>query len=144
MIHTPDIRYVVALAKTLPEELGFLPICAYELARQEQRLHIQSYNDEPCGFILTARPTPGRILKIYQTAIQYDARRLQHATQLIRDLEARATLYDCPGISLKCAADLAANQFWKAMGFIPGEIIPGGRKRHRQIIPYAKRLAPHS
>jgi ribosomal protein S18 acetylase RimI-like enzyme len=141
-MHPLDLSYIFSLARELREELGFLPFCAYELARAKNLLKIQRMNDAPCGFILTGPANPGRNVKIYQVAIQYDARLREHATQLVREIEARAATAQCPGVTLRCAADLDANLFWQSLGYVPGEEVPGGTKRHRAIIPYSKLVAP--
>jgi GNAT superfamily N-acetyltransferase len=134
----PDLLYVVSLAKQLRESLGFLPLCAYDLARAESRLQLQRDNDQPIGFLLHGRPRPGKWLRIYQTAIQLDARRLHNATALVHSLEAQARVSGCPGVSLCCAAELEANAFWQSLGYVAIEVFPGGGKRRRRITRYAK------
>ena len=140
MLVIPDLLYVRSLARTLRESIGFLPGCAYEKARAESRLQIQRENEQPIGFLLHGRPHPGKWLRIYQTAIQLDARRLQNATAMVHGLEARARENGCPGITLACAADLDAVHFWTSLGYTHIHTYPGGRKRNRTLIRYAKLL----
>lgn len=81
------------------------------------RLLFQFENNDPCGFLLLGPPK--KTWRIYQTCVQPDARRIEHATTLIDTIKRRAHAANVHQIELWCAADLEANQFWQAVGFQP-------------------------
>ena len=139
---TNELLYIRSLQNKHRWEIGFLPECALQLAIDEDRVRIQTENNDPCGYLLHAAGIRGRILKIYQVVIQIDARNLCHATRLVLEVERRARLRGCLGVSLRCALDLDANQFWTALGYKPVGTEPAGLAKGRTIMRYEKLFGP--
>ena len=134
-----NVKYVVSLAKKLTNEIGFVPFTRYADAMAAGRLHVQTLNDEPCGFILHGPPKNG-YLHISQTAVQVDARRRAAATEMLDRLKLYARLKEVHTILLRCRSDLQANEFWQASGFLRYATSPGGRARGGLIHHYALKL----
>jgi len=123
------VKYAVDLARRNSEALSFIPQPRLEQYAEFGQLLIESENDDPCGFLVFGNTFP--ILKIYQACIQYDVRRIQHGLNLLRRLINYAEHYGFTAISLHCADDLEANQFWQAAGFqFAGQRL-GGQRRGR-------------
>lgn len=108
-------QYWLHLSRLHSDELGFLPAPAVAQLIDRGRLLLELENNEPCGFLLHGPAR--RVLRVYQTCIQVDARRIHHALHLVADLRARALAGGSRAIVLHCAEDLDANAFWRAAGF---------------------------
>lgn len=120
------------LARQDYEAVGFIPrprLQAYEEAGQ---ILVETENDEPCGVLVFGNGWP--TLRIYQAIIQYDARRREHGLNLVARIVEEAKARECSAISLWCADDLAANDFWKAAGFLMTGHREGGAWRGRRHI----------
>lgn len=121
-----DLAYVVHLQKRNHYSLGFLPRLALEEKIRLGRIHLALENDEPAGFLHHGSLAAPEV-RIFQAAIQYDARRRHLGLGLVADLVARATEAGARGISLRCLSDLDANSFWRAAGFELIGTEPGAR-----------------
>ena len=129
---TPDqlVTYADHLAKKNVEALSFLPrprLLEYAVRGQ---LMVETENGDPCGFLVYGLGWP--YMKVYQAAVEYDARRHEHGLALVGRLIQKARQRGCHAISLWCADDLAANAFWEAAGFAFAGKRQGGTRRGRQ------------
>ncbi len=124
------IPYICDLMAKNYEAVGFLPRPRLEEYVRRGQVLLQTENDEPCGYLAFGNGWPS--LKVYQCCIQYDARRLDHATDLVLRLIAVARERGCTSISLWCADDLDANSFWRAAGFKFGGQRDNGNRRGRK------------
>jgi len=127
--HSTAVKYAVDLARKNSEAVSFIPTPRLYQYAETGQLLIETENDDPCGFLVFGYTFP--VLKIYQACIQYDARRIQHGINLLRRLIAYAGRYGFTAISLYCADDLEANQFWQAAGFQFVGQRQGGQRRGR-------------
>ncbi len=121
-----DLAYVVDLQKRNSEAIGFLSRVALQEKIERKQVHLALENDAPAGFLhhgSLARPE----VRIFQAAIQYDARRRHHGMMLVQDLIDRATKAGAQGISLRCLDYLDANDFWTVAGFEHIGTEPGGK-----------------
>ena len=132
-----DLAYIVHLARQEFESIGFIPVSRYEkICKGESggdTLDICFENGDPVGFCYASHNKYGTT-KIQQICIQEDARLQERASALVD----AATLPSDSYMSLRCAADLAANQFWQALGFQPIRRRSGGSSRQREIQVYGK------
>lgn len=108
-------KYAEHLAAQHPRELGFLPRSVYPRALELGQLRVATHNDDPCGFLLHG--PFNKTLRIYQTCIEADLRRIQHGSEILETLLNEAIQKNVHQVSLWCADDLPANWFWKAAGF---------------------------
>jgi hypothetical protein len=131
-------KFAESLRKKEAYCLGFIPAIAYTDAQQRGRLIVELENDEPCGFSLWAQR--GNTLRIHQTAIVEDARRIQHATTLVTHLLNQPAAKRCTRLRLRVAHDLDANHFWKAIGCQIVGTQPGGKTWRRTINLYELKL----
>ena len=121
-----DLAYVVALQKRNHEALGFIPRAALAEKVDLGRIWLATENGEPAGYLhhgSLARPE----VRIFQAAVQYDARRRHVGLSLVADLLARARSAGAGGVSLRCLDFLDANDFWTAAGFTLLGTEPGAR-----------------
>ena len=124
-----DLRYIEHLAKSNYEAIGFIPRPRLEEYAARGQIVMAAENDEPAGFLVFGAGWPA--LRIYQACIQYDARRREHGAALVDRVIAEAQRRGCYLISLWCADDLPANEFWQAVGFHKVGERRGGDKRGR-------------
>jgi hypothetical protein len=126
-----SIDYIVSLSQKHYEEIGFIPKPRLKKYLESDQIWLSKENDDPCGFIIFGKGWP--VLRIYQTCIQYDVRRQHHALNLIKKLINKAIAENYLAISLWCAHELDANQFWQSCGFQFMEQKEGGKRRHRKL-----------
>jgi len=135
-------RYVVHLSDSMPEMLGFLPVSALTHQLENNRIVMASHNDDPCGYVSRGPWKPET--KIYQTAIEFELWREKHGDEIVNEIIRQAQRERVERITLHCAADLHANEFWKYMGFTKvGERIKSKHKRRIQN-KWELRLDEHS
>ncbi len=120
------------------EAVGFLPRPKLEEYAHRGQLLAATENDDFCGYLVYGNGWPK--LRVYQACIQYDARRREHGMSLVGRLIRIAAEKDCEMISLWCADDLEANDFWKTAGFVFGGQREGGKKRGRKHNLWTMRL----
>lgn len=125
------LDYILGLARKHTDEIGFLPKATVEHYVRAGQVLLETENNEPCGFLIFGNGWPR--LKIYQACIQYDAQRRAHGLALVGRVIALASERGCDAVSLWCADDLPANEFWRAAGFQMLRSKPGGRRRGRDL-----------
>jgi hypothetical protein len=144
-----DLPYIEHLRRQESESIGFIPIQRYEMEIEGDRhgsILIAKENGDHVGFLYATHNSAG-VTHIQQIAIQEDARRLERATLLV---EAATRDRDWL-VSLRCAADLDATDFWEALGFSleshvsPKSVYGRGKdkatsptRRKRDILRYQK------
>lgn len=123
-----DLRYVVSLMRANRESVGGMPEPAIRERIDRGTVLLASINDDPVGYVLY--DFRAGVIRIPQACIQYDARRRKYGVALMQRLLAREGIRE---VSLRCAADLEANVFWRDMGFTCVGSVPGGKRRGRTI-----------
>jgi GNAT superfamily N-acetyltransferase len=126
------------------DSLGFLPRTAFEEGIAAGQIFLGILNGDPCGYIFCGSGYQG-ILRRWQLAIQYDARRRLYATKLIEAADAYGESLGCTKSIVRCASDLPdANAFWESVGYYLVGTAPAGefRAHRRQINIYEKQLNP--
>ena len=82
-------------------------------------------NLEPVGFCFCAPRSSSQYGRIYQLAVQSDARRYQYGT-FLADTAHALICKNGSGTTLRCREDLPSNFFWKAIGWDLIGVIPAG------------------
>ena len=115
----PDAVQFVKFLDHLQDEnrhaLGFLPFEALRQAIELERVFLCYENDEPAGYVIHGPAKKHG--KIYQVCVAEDARRIEHGTALIEAVRAVMNHARAHTLTLHCADDLPANDFWKTLGF---------------------------
>jgi N-acetylglutamate synthase-like GNAT family acetyltransferase len=106
-----DLPYIDGLRRKESESLSFLPLSAYEREIEGGKVTVAEENGDLVGF-LYATHNKG-VARVYQVAIQEDARRMERASLLVESAQEDTDWL----ISLRCASDLDAVDFWGALGF---------------------------
>lgn len=133
-----DLSYVMGLMRSNRESVGGLPKPAVEERIARRTLTVATANDDPVGYLLY--DVRGDVLRIPQACIQYDARRRQYGEALVASL---LNAYpSAASVSVRCAADLEANLFWRDLGFTCTGTVPGGKRRGRTINCWSRWLEP--
>jgi hypothetical protein len=121
-----DLAYVVALQKRNHEALGFIPRAALSEKIDRGHLWLARENGEPAGYLHHGSLAVPEV-RVFQAAVQYDARRRHHGLALVADFVARAKAAGARAASLRCLDFLDANDFWTAAGFSLIGTEPGAR-----------------
>lgn len=138
-MESPDaLSWITGLARHETHTLGFIP--AASIKRQcidpGNYCWIQDRHGRHCGFILHGPIRSAQPIHIYQTCVEQDKRLRTYAAQAIRRIWLRGEAAGATGLSVRCAADLPANEFWKALGFQFLQFELGGKSRNRVICSY--------
>jgi hypothetical protein len=133
-----DITYLMSLMRANRESVGGLPQPAMLERIERGTVLLAEINEDPVGYILY--DYRDERIRIPQACIQYDARRRKYGEALMRSLLSAHP--DAAEVSLRCAADLEANVFWRDMGFTCTGTVPGGKRRGRTINCWALWLTP--
>ena len=130
---TPEeiAAYAEHLHRRNSEALGFIPRSRIEDYAEKGQVWLTTENDEPCGYIVFG--IGGRMLRVYQACIQYDARRRQHGLDLVQRLVSKATSDGFDGVTLRCRDGLEANEFWRSVGFRFMGQVKGGARRGKRL-----------
>lgn len=126
-------HYCEKLRRADGNALGFVPFSAFGQAMRRNRMIIEIENDEPCGFLIFT--SVRERLKILMIAIQKDARRIFHATNLLSGMLTLEDTKRSEYIQLRCADDLPSNSFWRAVGFSLITQVDGGKLRSAIVKP---------
>src|SRR4051794_2286503 len=121
-----DLPYVVHLQKRHADALGFLPRAALAEKIGRGQVWLSLENGEPAGFLHHGSLAVPEV-RIFQAAVQYDARRRHLGLALVQSLAASAGGGGARGISVRCLAFPDPNRFWGAGGFPVAEPGPGGK-----------------
>lgn len=119
--------YMEKLRRNDSHALGFIPYSAFEENIRKNRVIIETEGNEPCGFLIWSKMKIR--IKILMICIQNDARRIEHATNLLRGVLELKDAWDCLYFQLRCADDLESNKFWKDCGFTHITQVDGGRRK---------------
>tara|TARA_Y100000310_G_scaffold130559_2_gene129731 strand:+ start:835 stop:1434 length:600 start_codon:yes stop_codon:yes gene_type:complete len=131
-----DLIYIDHLQRKNAEDLSFYPMAVFEREIKQHRILIAWMNAEPCGYLYHG--SLDGLVRIHQACIQYDLRGYLYGAALVRALEALAVAAGSLRLSLRCGSDIAANGFWKAMGYLCVSIHKGGLRRYRDINVWQK------
>lgn len=97
--------------------IGFLPYEAYTARDEWGDLLVLYNNDDLVAFCLMSRVSAYQELRCLQIWVRTDARMITHGRALIAELDRLAHQRGAQVLRLWCAEDLAANLFWKTLGF---------------------------
>ena len=135
-----DLVYIDHLQRKNAEDLAFYPKQVFEREILNHRILLARVNGEHAGYIYHG--SLGHQVKIHQACIEYDLRGQLYGAALIRHLIDLASASNALSISLRCGSDIAANGFWKAMGFYCQGVTAGGIRRMRDINNWRYDLQP--
>ena len=126
-----DLSYIDSLQRKNAEDISFYPKSVFEREIEHCRILLASVNREPAGYIYHGSFCG--TLRIHQACIQYDLCGQLYGSKLVTYLIDLCRAARSDSISLRCGSDIAANGFWKAMGFYCQSISKGGVRRMRDI-----------
>jgi N-acetylglutamate synthase-like GNAT family acetyltransferase len=111
-----DLQTILELQRRFSNQLGFIPAPALRQHLETGNILRADENDCAAGYLLHRRMTRQKFVhQIAQTAIFQDAQRRHHGLALLRAIE---TTTKADILQAWCAADIEANTFWRAAGFI--------------------------
>jgi hypothetical protein len=135
-----DLTYFDSLQRKNAEELSFYPKAVFEREIGFRRILLARVNNEPAGYVYHGELQP--VTKIHQACIQYDLRGQLYGAALVRFLRDLCAASNVMSLTLRCGSDIAANGFWRAMGFYCQAVTPGGVRRMRDINNWRMDIAP--
>jgi len=127
-----DTTYIDYLQHKNAEDLSFYPMSVLEREIVHGRIVLAEVNQTPAGYLYHGSlnsPT----LRIHQACIQYDLRGYLYGAALVRWLIDLGRVSGAQEIALRCGSDIAANGFWRVMGFECIAVTQGGARRMRDI-----------
>lgn len=130
-----EAEYIRRILRAHPRELGFIPIDPDHPPENIRWIHERG--GEIVGFMIHGPPRTGGYTRIYELVVEAPWRRIKHGTDTFEQLRDLAKAHQTPWITLRCADDLEANQFWRYVGAQPLARRPGGRTTGRTLIEYA-------
>jgi hypothetical protein len=136
-----DLVYIDHLQKKNAEDLSFYPKVVFEREIENQRILLALVNNQHAGYLYHGSIKLDCPLKIHQACIEYDLRGNWYGSALSKRLEDLGAIGGSKCISLRCGSDIAANRFWKLMGFDCVDIVPGGVRRMRDINVWYKQMS---
>lgn len=128
-------NFVRQLARQERESIGHVPWSHYERMAPKDRFLLIHCNGQPAGFCLWhhAKKSKRTIIRVHQIAIVRDARRWRNATELITRVIQLPDNLTAETITLRCAEELPANLFWRALGFEVKAALNPPNKRNRSL-----------
>jgi len=135
-----DLIYIDYLQRKNAEELAFYPKIVFEREISNQRIVLAEFNGEPCGYLYHGAFS--NVCCVHQACIQYDLRGQLYGATLVQHLVALCKAAHTSAITLRCGSDIAANNFWRAMGFDCEAVTQGGVRRMRDINHWRLNLQP--
>tara|TARA_R110000772_G_scaffold56661_1_gene128746 strand:- start:269 stop:877 length:609 start_codon:yes stop_codon:yes gene_type:complete len=135
-----DLVFIDYLQKKNAEDLSFYPKVVLEREVANERILLAIVNNEHAGYLYHGSIRLDYPLKIHQACITYDLRGNWYGAGLCNELEKIGSIGGSKTISLRCGSDIAANNFWRNMGFECVAIAQGGVRRMRDINVWQKLL----
>jgi len=139
------LRFYHHLQKTHRDEIGSIPTPMLKKYADSQRLHTLFDAKTPLGYIIAndtsfhpAHTLYPRQIRIYVAVIDSEIHRLKYGTQLVHHVQHLFHPGPITTIGCWCATDIAATNFWKALGFTPQRARIGGLKRERMHTEYTR------
>jgi len=131
--------WIVGLMKQNYDAVGFIPSPTLQSQYIAAGRYVLQCDErgKPVGYILHGSVRPGRVLVVSQHCIDLDKRLHGYGRQAFDTVVERAKMANCRGITLHCAADLASNAFWQAVGLQLTSVKSPANTRQRQIHVYA-------
>jgi len=133
-----DVEWILRQAKRETDAIGFIPSPTVWRLHHQGRLFTLRGERELLGWLAHGRPRPRT--KLYQVCVRPDVRRLLNATALCDYVARRLWIKGASFITLRCGDDLAANWFWRAVGFAQTDQTKGGLRRGRIINHYEAQI----
>jgi len=133
-----DVDWILAQARHETDAIGFIPAPTYWRLHHQGRLAIVHSEGELLGWCASGCPRPRT--KLYQICVRPDVRRLLNATALCDYVARRLWIKGASFLTLRCGDDLAANWFWRAVGFAQTDQTKGGLRRGRIINHYEAQI----
>lgn len=135
-----DLAFIDHLQTKNSEDLSFYPRQVFEREINNKKILLALVNNQHAGYLYHGKIVAQKPLKIHQACIEYDLRGNWYGAGLVGALEGMGKIAQSHGISLRCGAELSANQFWKLMGFDCVSITEGGVRRLRDINTWWKTI----
>lgn len=141
-----NANFIITLMKTETDALGFIPAPSIRTRWIPNGRFILQRNrhGRRVGYLLHGPPKIHRPLFVNQICVDIDDRLRKYAAAAVLELLARARSAGASSIRLRCAEDLDANLFWRALGFTPTHLSVGGKRRKRSIVHYKLTLEPEA
>lgn len=127
--------WIVGLMKENSNQVGFIPSTTVQNRYVANEQYILQCDDvgNPVGYLLHGPIKYGMKVVVSQHCIQYEKRLQGYGSLAFQELLDRTELINASSIHLRCADNLPAMHFWKAVGFSEIYTIPGGRSRSRRV-----------
>ena len=114
-LQTELLTFAISSTRVDAQCIGWLPAAAYVGAHEQGRIVACYNNSDLVGYILWG--ANNGIIRCFVVWVRRDARLLIHGKALVAAIGNEGLRRMCTRIELWCAVVLAANLFWRAIGF---------------------------
>lgn len=138
-------EFICSLMRQNTNALGFIPRPYLQTYFIPKYLYVIQQNRfrKPVGYILHGPVSKNGILTIHQACIDLDKRNRGFGLQAVQRVIKRAAHDRAGTIRLRCADNLEAIAFWRAIGFRATHITTGGLRRQRSLVHFSLPLSTH-
>jgi GNAT superfamily N-acetyltransferase len=127
-----DAPFIESLRRRNGRELGFMPLHAILNKIARKQAIILEFKQWPAGFcIFSHAPDATRITML---CVDRSIRRKGHGTQTLIAAAAALNPHKAKLVTLRCAIDIEATLFWRALGFAPLQIEHNSQHPSRDLI----------
>lgn len=137
-----DLTFVRDLQRRFSNQIGFIPPAATQREIEWGHVFHAALNDDDAGFLLIQPALSGQrtTAAIIQAAVRMDAQRQKIGLTLVEAIARKAHAAGSHILQCCCRADLEANLFWEAAGFVAAATRQGGKSYGEKIILWRKPL----
>lgn len=130
-----DLQWCLHLQRTFSNQVGFIPSSGYTERIARGQVWLTEENDLHAAMLLGTFGRHG-IARISQAACPLDLQRSMHGAALVIRFARLAAIAGAQLISCTVRDDIPAHAFWRALGFSPFNVRPGGKARGRLLTDY--------
>lgn len=131
-----DLSYLLHLQKRFSNQIGYIPRAGYAGKIDNRQAWLILENDDPAGMLIATHRRDRRT-HITQAAVDLDLQRSLHGARGLAYLAQAARFAGSVSFSCSVRCGLDAHAFWRACGFSPVRVRPGGKARRKDLIDYA-------
>lgn len=130
--------------RTSAHEIGWLTNAVYDQRHKNGHILSVTNNGDCVGFCMWLPNLVYAETRILQIWVRPDARLILHGRALVDALDEKSRNHACWWLRLWCGEDLAANTFWRALGFSHKATRAGRKLKGRRHLLWMRPVPPRT